>query len=76
MSTHPSGISALWSAHTERHHEAVEHRRIEHELANFVTESEKAELSAILERNADGLDDQIEELISERVLSPTEYRVA
>ena len=76
MSTHRSTIAAIWAAHSEHHHEVVEHRRIEHELAGFVTEAEKAELSAMLERNADDLDDEMRELISDRVLSATEYHAA
>jgi hypothetical protein len=76
MSTPKSGFAAIWSTLAERRHETAERRRIERELASFVSESEKAELSALLERNADELGVEIHELISERVLAPTEYRAA
>lgn len=76
MSTTKSGMTALLSARAERRHESAELRRIERELSGFVSESEKAELSAILERNADEMGVQIHELISERVLATTEYRAA
>ena len=46
------------------------------ELASFTTESEKAELSAILERNADQADTEIRGLISDRVLTATEHHAA
>ncbi|MET3805708.1 hypothetical protein ABIB25_002712 [Nakamurella sp. UYEF19] len=76
MSTPKSGMSAIWAARADRRHETAERRRLERELASFVTESEKAELSAILERNDDELGVEIQELISERVLSSTEHRAA
>ncbi len=56
--------------------ETADRRRVERELASFVSESEKAELSAILERHAEDQGVEIHNLISERVLAGTEYRAA
>lgn len=71
-----SGLSGIFARFTARRDETAERRRIERELASFTTESEKAELSAILERNADQADTQIRGLISDRVLSATEHHAA
>ena len=76
MSTTKTGLSGLFSARADRHQERADRRRIEAELSSFVTESEKAELSAILERNADEQGVEIHDLISRRVLSATLYRAA
>ena len=71
-----SGLSGIVARFTARREETAERRRIERELASFTTESEKAELSAILERNADQADTEIRGLISDRVLTATEHHAA
>ena len=71
-----SGLSGIFARLTARREETAERRRIERELASFTTESEKAELSAILERNADQADTEIRALISDRVLTATEHHAA
>lgn len=68
--------TGIFARFTARREETAERRRLERELASFTTESEKAELSAILERNADQVDASISGLISERVLASTEYNAA
>ncbi len=68
----PAGIIGRFTA---RRQETAQRRRVERELASFTTESEKAELSAILERN-DGADTEIRGMISDRVLASTEYDAA
>jgi len=73
VTTNRTGLVARFAARRE---ETAERRRLERELASFTTESEKAELSAILERNADQADASVCGLISERVLATTEYNAA
>lgn len=65
--------TGIFARFTARREETAERRRLERELASFTTESEKAELSAILERNADQADGPVCGLISDRVLATTEY---
>ena len=69
MSTPLFGFTASKSARADRRAAIAERRRVERELASFVSESERAELSAILERSSDELGVPVYELISERVLS-------
>ena len=69
MSTPLFGLTASKSARADRRAANAERRRVERELASFVSESERAELSAILERSADELGVPVYELISERVLA-------
>ena len=76
MSTRRTGLAGIFSARSQHRQEIADRRRLERELASFVSESEKAELSAILERNADEQGIEIHDLISERVLAATEYRAA
>ncbi len=76
MSTHNTPLAALFAAHSARRREVAELRRVERELSSFVSESEKAELSAILERNADDQAVEIHDLITERVLAATEHHAA
>lgn len=71
-----SGLTGLFERFTARRQETADRRRIERELAGFTTESEKAELSAILERNGDTVDSEICVLISDRVLATTEHDAA
>ncbi len=76
MSTQKTGLAGLFAARSLRRQETADRRRVERELASFVSESEKAELSAILERNAEDQGVEIHHLISERVLAATEHRAA
>jgi hypothetical protein len=76
MNAQKSGLTGLFAARTARRQETADRRRVERELASFVSESEKAELSAILERHAEDQGVEIHNLISERVLAGTEYRAA
>ena len=69
MSTPLFGFSGSKAARVERRALTAERRRIERELSSFVSDSERAELSAILERSSDELGLPVYELISERVLS-------
>ena len=71
-----SGITRIFARFTARREETAERRRIERELAGFTTESEKAELSAILERHAAEADTEIGGLITDRVLATTEHHAA
>jgi hypothetical protein len=74
--TSTSGISGIFARFTAHRDETAERRRIERELASFTTESEKAELSAILERHAAEADTEIRGMISDRVLATTEHHAA
>ena len=76
MTSTTSGLTGIFARFTAHREETAERRRIERELAGFTTESEKAELSAILERNADQADTEIRGLISDRVLATTEHDAA
>ena len=76
MTSPKRSLAALLAAYAERREQVAERRRVEQELAGFVTESEKAELAAILERNADDQGVDVYELISRRVLSSTDHRAA
>lgn len=72
--TSKSGLSALFAARANRRSETAERRRVECELASFTSKAEKAELSAILARNAEEPAGEIYELISESVLAAPGYR--
>jgi hypothetical protein len=74
--TSTSGIAGIFARFTAQREETAERRRVERELASFTTESEKAELSAILERHAAEADTEIRGLISDRVLATNEYDAA
>lgn len=76
MGSPMSTFVAMLSGRASRRQETAERRRIERELAGFVSESDKAELSAILERNADEQGMQIHDLITRQVLATNEYRAA
>lgn len=76
MNDTTTGLARVVARLTARREETAERRRIERELASFTTESEKAELAAILERDAGQADAEIRGLISDRVLSTTEYNAA
>lgn len=71
-----SDLGNLFSQFSAHRKETAERRRIERELASFTTESDKAELSAILERHAAEADTQIRGMISDRVLATTEHDAA
>jgi hypothetical protein len=76
MNSTRTGLAGWLAARSERRSETAERRRIEQELSSFVSESEKAELSAILERNAEEQGVEIHDLISQHVLAVTEHRAA
>lgn len=76
MNSTKAGLAGWFAARSQRREETAERRRIEQELAGFVSESEKAELSAILERNDEEHGAGIHDLISHRVLAATEHPAA
>ena len=76
MNSTRTGLAGWIAARSGRREETAQRRRIEQELAGFVSESERAELSAILDRNSEEQGVEIHDLISHHVLAVTEHPAA